>query len=136
MENESQKRWFILAGAMLLVYVVLTTMIFVYKAKIKKIDQKLQQNQISNLQTRHSEKKQNTVQSKKVRAEEIKKHEDEVNQQPQSAEAHFKLAQSYMQSKGKEKKALEHLKQVVQLDENHPQKKIIQLWIKKLEKRK
>ncbi|WP_372370417.1 tetratricopeptide repeat protein [Candidatus Uabimicrobium sp. HlEnr_7] len=130
MKSDNKILWRLLLGALLLIYVVLTTLIFIYKEKIKVVDQQL----MAENKTKYPKgtNKSKTKYNKQEHENEVKKLETKLQKTPEDADAHFTLAQSYMQNKSTQQKALRHLQKTIELNNKHPQKKIIELWIKKL----
>ncbi len=65
----------------------------------------------------------------------MRQYEKILEKKPGDIEAHLALAQLYMGRKELKDKALQHLKKVRELDPDHPKARIIDLWIRQMEKK-
>ncbi len=130
---ENKKKWTAIIVAQLIVYVILTAYIFIYHKKLNRIDKRIKgyEEQKQTVSKSLDKKKYDAV----SRQQEIEEQKQLLEANSQCADVHFELAQSYMQRQKTEKKALKHLERVIEIDSDYPQKKIIELWIKKLKKR-
>lgn len=124
-EKTSSWKINIALSILLIVYICLTTAIFVLRKQHQDVDKLLASN--------NAEEQQVDVASSKKATNTIIEYETLLKKEPNNSDAHFALGQMYMVDKDNAEKALHHLNKTIELNPKHRQKEIIKVWIKKLE---
>ena len=124
-EKTSSWKINIVLGILLIVYICLTTAIFILRKQHQEVDKLLASNNV--------EEQQIDVASSKKAVNTITEYETLLKKEPDNSDAHFALGQMYMVDKNNSQKALHHLNKAIELNPKHQQKEIIKVWIKKLE---
>ncbi|WP_372371341.1 hypothetical protein [Candidatus Uabimicrobium sp. HlEnr_7] len=132
----------IVIAVLLVIYIVLTTLIFINHKKIAILKQKIVQTKnktkIQNNESSTYIKNNKTVHSKKNSGNintTIKKHQQKMQEQKPDSEAYFKLGVLYFAKAGKEQQAIDCFRKTLNLKPNHSKKAAIQLWINLLQKK-
>ena len=107
----------------LLIYIVLTTLIFINNKKIKELS-KIHDSKINTATSEENEQKNMPLT--------ISHQKNAVDENPENSEAQFQLGLLLMAKKGQEYKALPHLKKVLDIDPNNKNKTAIRQWIKEI----
>lgn len=155
------KIWKVAVGGAVLIYLGLTTAIFVVHKKIDLMkdtqgreSQKTPANHqnTSSIQGDHQTNRAVSKGSSPENSKGIKNREEmmktfyeqeekiieqcrkRIESNPNDIEAHLSLAQFFMRKKESRDKALEHLRKVREIEPNHPKNKMIEAWINHLEK--
>lgn len=127
MENK-KKKWMldIAIGIGLVVYIYLTTVIFINHKRIVQLRKQLKTT-VHNLQRNNTSGKSENIIAKQTLKNLEKNDADVVG--------HFKLGVHFMGEMGNERKAIKHFEKVLQVDPDNKNKKNIQQWLATLKKR-
>lgn len=150
--------WNIVLGALIAAYIVLTTAIFVVHRKLALLEQNSREASSAPTAERQSFQR-NDKESELLRqlstdaedaktrgdlaqfyyrqgerAKTIEQYEEMLERRPHDPEVHLALGRLYMGSPGTGGKAKNHLERVLELEPAHPRRRIVEIWIKQLEK--
>lgn len=140
METKNKKLLYDIAiGVGLVVYICLTTLIFINNKKIVAFKKSQQQTVDSkgvkstkSTRTNTYEKNQVSDASGNIDVS-IKKYTKKSQKEESNSEAYFKLGLLYMAKAGKEQEAIDNFNKALELNPQHGKKRAIELWMKQLQ---